>query len=550
MIQKEDFPDIPTEQRSAPWLENMIAMFQEQLRIVHEQTQVIQEQARVIQKQAEEITSLKKTVQELRDEINRLKKLPKRPKFRPSKNSSNTGNTTTSANRSNSTLRTKPQQTKEEVLVKALNVPSGARFKGYQTFTIQELMVIPKEVTYKLEVWQAPDGAIVRASLPTAIDGSHFGPNLRTMVHALYANGMTQPAIFDFMLNVGIDVSEGQIHHILINEAKQYQQQSEEILSAGLQEAPYIRTDDTGVRHQHKNAYCTHIGGEYFAYYKTTPSKSRINFLKVLLQGKEGYVINEAFVWHLFQSGVEDDILNAFEVYVGKQYQTKKGLHRLLNKMGLKNKKLRLCCIEAGLVGFIQKTILKPGQVLLSDRAGQFLIFDHAECWVHMERPLRKLETKTAEAEEELQRIREAIWILYDRLKEASISQKGKEEIHKLYDQLVAIQATSPGIQAVINNFKEYREGLLKALDHPGLPLHNNDSERDIRGMVKFRNVSGSTKSSEGQIFRDGLMTIKQTCFRLGQSFWEYLQRWFQSDPIDLAQCVRVRYRAASTAPT
>lgn len=82
-----------------------------------------------------------------------------------------------------------------------------------------------------------------------------------------------------------------------------------------------IRTDDTGAKHQHKNSYYTHIGGEYFAYYKTTPSKSRENFLKILLQGKEGYVINEAFVWHLFQSGAEDDLLNRFEEYRGKRYQ-------------------------------------------------------------------------------------------------------------------------------------------------------------------------------------------------------------------------------------
>jgi hypothetical protein len=271
--------------------------------------------------------------------------------------------------------------------------------------------------------------------------------------------------------------------------------------------------------------------------------------LKILLQGREGYIVNEAFIWHLFQSGVEDDILNAFEMYVGRRYQKKKGLNRLLNEMGIGNKQLRLCCVEAGLVGFIKETILKSGQILLSDRAGQFLIFDHAECWIHMERPLRKLEARTAEAEAEIQRVREAIWALYDRLKEVSITQQGKDEIHRLYDQLIAMQVTSPGVQAVIKNFKAHREGLLKALDRPGLPLHNNDSERDIRGMVKFRNVSGSTKSVGGQMFRDGLMTLKQTCFRLGRSFWDYLQGVFQGEPVDLAQCIRERYRATSSAP-
>lgn len=46
---------------------------------------------------------------------------------------------------------------------------------------------------------------------------------------------------------------------------------------------------------------------------------------------------------------------------------------------------------------------LKPGQVLLSDRAGQFAVCNHAGCWVHMERPLRKLAASSAQVEKELQ---------------------------------------------------------------------------------------------------------------------------------------------------
>lgn len=79
------------------------------------------------------------------------------------------------------------------------------------------------------------------------------------------------------------------------------------------------------------------------------------------------------------------------------------------------------------------------------------------------------------------------------------------------------------------------------------LTIKDNDSERDIGGMVKFRNVSGGTKSEEGKWFRDELMTIKQTCYRLGENFWEYLRSWFRKVPLDLAACVRQRYRTALT---
>ena len=535
--------EIPEDQQVIPWVQALVGLIEGQVK-------TIQEQATTVQVQAEQITQLKKAVQELRDEIARLKKTPKRPKFRPGRtppgnkpNKQNDQNQTNIADAESVPI----QKTKEEIVIKPVDLPEGSRFKGYATYSVQELILTPKDVVYKLEVWQAPDGAIIRAALPPGIEGTHFGSQLRALIHGLYASGMTQPAVFQFVKSTGIEISEGQVHNILVGEAKNYEKESAAILSAGLQEAPYIRVDDTGAKHCYQSGYCTHIGGQYFAYYKTTPSKSRLNFLKLLSQGKEGYVINDAFIWHLFESGVEDDILNSFEAYKGKRYSGKKGLIRLINAMGLRGKKLRLTCLEAGLVGFVQEK-LKPGQVLISDRAGQFNILNHADCWVHMERPLRKLVASTRNIETEIGEVREAIWTLYEQVKEASISQKGKEQVLKAYDALVAKKVVSPGVRAVLDAFQEHREGLLKALDHPGLPLHNNDSERDIRGMVKFRNISGSTKSDEGMSFRDGLITLKQTCYRLGENFWGYLNRWFQRKPVDLAMRIRQSYQAAIAA--
>jgi hypothetical protein len=354
------------------------------------------------------------------------------------------------------------------------------------------------------------------------LQGQHFGPVLRALTTNFYAQGVTQPAIHELLKGFGIDLSSGQVNNILLNEGEKYSIVGEEILTAGLQEASFIRADDTGEKHQHRSSYCTHIGGEYFAYYTTSTTKSRENFLKILLQGKEGYYVNDAMIWHLFQSGVKDDILYLFERSKGKTYVSRKGMNRLLNELGIHATKLRQLCVEAGLVGYISSTILKEGQILLSDRAGQFALFNHAGCWVHMERPLRKIICTSKQAEQELKQVRASIWTLYETLKEAALKQTGKERVHELYDDLIKIRTSSPEINAVISNFAAYREEMLKALDHPELPLHNNDSERDIRPVAKRRNISGSTKSNSGRKFRDGLMSIKQTCFRVGYNFWEY----------------------------
>jgi hypothetical protein len=53
-------------------------------------------------------------------------------------------------------------------------------------------------------------------------------------------------------------------------------------VAAGLAVSSYIGTDDTGARHQGKNGYCTAIGNDLFAYFESTASKSRLNFLQVL----------------------------------------------------------------------------------------------------------------------------------------------------------------------------------------------------------------------------------------------------------------------------
>ncbi len=541
---------IPKEQLCMPWVNQLVKLLEEQAKTINEQAKVINEQAKVIQRQTEEIATLCVTIQELKDALAKLKRTPKRPKFRPGGAPPDKEKKPPLPNNTNLTeadIANMVEKVKEEIVIKPEIIPVGSRFKGYSYYCVEELLLTPKEITYKLEIWQAPDGSIIRARVPKEIEGSHYGPDLRAMIHGLYANGMTQPAIFQFVNSLGIAISEGQIHLILMGEAKGYYEQSKAILAIGLKEASYIRVDDTGAKHCHKSGYCTHIGGQYFAYYITTFSKSRANFLKILAQGKEGYIINEAFIWHLFSGGIKDDILNVFEMYRGKKYDSKKGLTRLLNTLEINNKTIRELCIEAGLIGFIQETMLKPGQLLLSDRAGQFSILNHAGCWVHMERPLRKLIASTTEVETEICQVREAIWTLYDQVGEASRSQKGKKEVMLAYNNLVAKEVISPCVKKVLENFKKFSEEMLKALDHPGLPLHNNDSERDIRSMVKFRNISGSTKSEEGRVFRDSLLTLKQTCFRTGINFWMYLRAWFRRQPINLAEHVQDCYQNVAT---
>ncbi len=160
--------------------------------LIQKQDLEIQRQAEQVQGQAEQICKLNITIGELKDEISRLNKTPKRPKFKPNQMEPRNRGKRSSPSTQNERHTCAPNKEKEEVKVVPEEVPEGSRFKGYTEFTVQDVEIKVTETTYKLEVWVAPDGKIIRAKLPEELRGKHFGIHLRTLVINLYAQGMTQ----------------------------------------------------------------------------------------------------------------------------------------------------------------------------------------------------------------------------------------------------------------------------------------------------------------------------------------------------------------------
>src|SRR5207249_10841741 len=79
-------------------------------------------------------------------------------------------------------------------------------------------------------------------------------------------------------------------------------------------------------------------------------------------------------------------------------------------------------------------------------------------------------------------------------------------------------------IDGVLKEMPDHRTDLLRVLERPEVPLHNNGMESDIREYVKRRKVSGGTRSDAGRRCRDTFASLKKTCRKLGVCFWEYLQ--------------------------
>jgi hypothetical protein len=91
------------------------------------------------------------------------------------------------------------------------------------------------------------------------------------------------------------------------------------------------------------------------------------------------------------------------------------------------------------------------------------------------------------------------------------------------FDEIFSTPTSFETLNQVIGRLHQRKAELLKVLDRPDLPLHNNASEQDIREFVTKRKISGSTRSDEGRRCRDTFASLKKTCRKLGISFWEYL---------------------------
>jgi hypothetical protein len=161
------------------------------------------------------------------------------------------------------------------------------------------------------------------------------------------------------------------------------------------------------------------------------------------------------------------------------------------------------------------------------DDAGQFNVFVRSLCWVHEERHYRKLIPFDETMREAIEQVRGEIWDLYRGLQEYKLTPSGnlKLVLEQSFDNLFSKKKTA---SLTLNNqlAKTYakKDELLRVLERPETPLHNNGTETDAREMVVKRKVSGGTRSEEGQKCRDTFVSLKKTCVKLQITFFDYLK--------------------------
>jgi hypothetical protein len=494
-----------------------------------DRTPLVESLLAIIQQLLDRVQQFEETIQQLRDEIAILKGQKPRPQIRPSRLESPTPKPQPEGPKRPGSEKSS-KNSRLTIINRVLtltDLPVGALVKGYEPYLVQELTITCQATRYWRARYALPDGSSVLAPLPAGvIPGSHYGPGLISYILSQYYDAhVTQPLLLQQLHDFGIVISPGQLSRILTEGKEVFHQEKAEVLTAGLAVSSYIGTDDTPARHQGHNGFCTVIGNDLFAYFESTDHKSRLNFLQVLHGGQPSYAINETTLAYWKRQELAAALVAKLS-QGPQQFADEPAWQAWLAELAITTERPVRIATEGALLGGLVARGLSPNLVVLSDGAPQFVVLVHAACWIHAERPLARMVPYNEEHRLVIENCREQIWELYKELKSYREQPDAAQKpiLEARFEALCEQRTGYPSINNVLKEMRDHKADLLRVLERPEVPLHNNAEESDIREYVKKRKISGGTRSDEGRRCRDTFISLKKTCRKLGVCFWEYVQ--------------------------
>lgn len=480
----------------------------------------------------ERVSALEAENTTLREENARLKGLKGRPKLKPSGMEEATNRPKGKRKKGKRAARRSPVVKEEHKL--SLDAPAGSRFKGYDDFVVQDLRLEGRVIRYRRERWLTPEDKLLVAPLPAGLRG-HFGPELIRFILLQHHQGqVTSDRIVQLLNSLGLVISKRQVLRLLSDDVSAFCDEACAILRAGLQSADWITVDDTGARHRNRNGVTTQIGDDRFTFFKTTFSKSRKNFLELLRAGYKDYVINAEALAYMRERYLAGTVIEQLDGHARKTFADETAWSDHLDQLGISQlphagtgvhpDPIKIAT-EGALWGSVQAHGFLQNTVIVADGASQFRLADHADCWIHAERLVHKLDSFNDDQRRAIEIERELIWWLYRDLKldKEQPCRKRAAQLKARFKRIFSRQTGFAPLDRLLERLLERSDDLLRVLDRPEIPLHTNGSENDIRCHVIKRKISGGTRSEAGRDARDTFLGLIKTCQKLGVSFFDYL---------------------------
>ena len=290
---------------------------------------------------------------------------------------------------------------------------------------VQDIEIKPKNTQFQRHVfYSVSQQKYYRGSLPVDCNHGDFSASLRALIVSLkYCGNMSEPKIGEFLENFDVQVSAGSLSNILTKSAKLFEQEYDDLLTAGLSSTPYQQTDDTSAR-VNGDFWNTHIlCNPFYTFYSTRPGKDRLTVLKVLQNTDElRFSFGEATCQLLQDEFSIPEKWSEEIAALGEVEVCETTLKLLLDGwFGERNQQVRTAIEHAAaIVCYRQQSSIPVVQTLVCDDAGQFkLLTDKRSlCWIHAGRHYEKLSPIVDRHAKSLDDFRDRYWAYYGSLQD------------------------------------------------------------------------------------------------------------------------------------
>ena len=493
----------------------------------------------MVEQLSREVRELREENQRLRDENNRLKGEQGKPHIKGNKAPlAKTDHSSESERRKKRARHKKSKKVeiridREEVLkVDAKQLPADAEYKGYETVVVQDLQVKTENVRfYKEKYYSASKHKTYLAQLPSGY-GGQFGPGIKSLILTLYFGvGTSEPKIREFLVNMGVQISSGEVSDLLIQKQENFHAESEAVYEAGLHSSPWQQSDHTETRVNGQRQHCQVVCNPVYTSYHTRPKADRLTALDVLRQGRKRiFLLNEeafAYLENVALSKVARTVLPQWQSdEVWEETAFVKRLDQALPNLNVQQRTAILGA--AAVAAYHAEKDVAIVDTLVCDDAAVFHWLTRAImlCWVHDGRTYTKLEPVIALHRQQLADFRKRYWEYYDQFLayREKPTEKERQRLESQFDILFATETGYHDLDQRIAKTCAKKTSLLLVLQHPELPLHNNASELAVRQRVRKRDVSFAPRTQSGLHAWDTFMTLADTARKLGISFYAYIR--------------------------
>lgn len=434
-------------------------------------------------------------------------------------------------------------------------LPPDAVFERYEEVVVQDLVLTRRNTRFlRARHRSAKTGKSYLAPLPLGYSGQ-FGPGVRSLALCLgYGANVSMPLIHRFLQQAGCVVSRGQVSRFLTERLAGFVTEAAAAIRTAVARHPWLQLDDTrsGVRTEHG---CCHVlGNDLATSYRTTDRGDRRSVVEALLLGAPVTCRLDALAFTCLERwGVGVRVRQRLESMADGAPAPEEEFLRWLDLRfpQLGEEPRQRINAAAALAGYHHQTAVPRVQSLLTDDASLFqgLVESQALCWVHDFRHYLQLEPQRPLQVRQRELYQRRYWKFYRQL----LTYRGKptaaarQRLDQAFDRLVAAEKAPPFLAECIARTRKNKEKLLRVLEHPELPLHNNAAELAVRRRVRKRDISFGPVSRAGRQAWDTMQGLASTVEKLGVSFWSYVEdRVHEAGQIPpLAELITQRARRA-----